>query len=300
MAYTALPDMRMPYDNDGTVVAYGPQSMTGSSAVAFAQGVSSYLTGADLILLNGSSWAVLAANPYVASSYNNVQMRPFWWFFPEQREVTGIVFGSPDPNATFSTTRGIYVVQGSNDTTNGADGTWETASLGSTTPDVARSVDGWRAHIYSVSLTGPKRVIRLALASDSNLSVTPVLLHLYGRKAAGQTPDDILFLDGLNSYAEFAAPEDFGDVPLATTTVRTFKVKNGSATHTANSINLQCNDADFAISTDNVTWVATINIASLAAGASSGVMYVRNTSPAIGSPLGPRFARIVATVASYT
>lgn len=46
--------------------------------------------------------------------------------------------------------------------------------------------------------------------------------------------------------------------------------------------------------------VATINIASLAAGAESATMYIRNTTPAIGSLLGPRFNRIVATVASWT
>ena len=125
------------------------------------------------------------------------------------------------------------------------------------------------------------------------------LLHIYGRKAAGQTPNDIVFLDGDNAFAEFATPEDFGDVPLGTTTVRQWKVKNTSATATAMTISLQCNDADFSISTDGSTWVVTIDIALLAAGATSGVMYIRDTTPNPGAPLGARFARIVCTVGSW-
>ena len=82
--------------------------------------------------------------------------------------------------------------------------------------------------------------------------------------------------------------------------MRQFRVKNDSATLTANTINLQCNDTDFAISTDGATWVATINIASLAAGAESATMYIRNTTPAAGNLLGPRFARIVALVGSWS
>jgi hypothetical protein len=70
--------------------------------------------------------------------------------------------------------------------------------------------------------------------------------------------------------------------------VRQFRIKNVSATRTAASINIQCNDTDFAISTDNVNWVTTINIASLAPGAESATMYWRCTTPAPGAQLGPR------------
>ena len=99
---------------------------------------------------------------------------------------------------------------------------------------------------------------------------------------------------------EYTACEDFGDQPLGTTVVRQFRLKNTSATKTANTINIQCNDAEAAISTDNVNWVVTINLASLAAGAESPTYYVRYTTPAAGSGLGPRYARIVTLVASYT
>ncbi len=105
------------------------------------------------------------------------------------------------------------------------------------------------------------------------------ILHVYGEKTAGQTPDDVIYIDhDTTPGVEYASPEDFGDQPLGTTVVRQFRLKNTSATKTAN----------------------TINIASLGAGAQSATMYVRCTTPAPGNPLGPRFARIVTTVASYT
>ena len=67
--------------------------------------------------------------------------------------------------------------------------------------------------------------------------------HLYGEKIAGQTPDDIIYINHDDTPgAEFTAPEDFGDQPLGTTVVRQFRVKNASATKTANTINIQCND----------------------------------------------------------
>lgn len=275
MTYPALPDQRMPYDDDGTVLYQG----------TLATGTTSVPTSPTVIEWNDR-------NIVGAGAIGNTGLTT-WLFFPEQREVTALYFtGEVGSGHTTS----AFTLAGSNDTTNGLDGTWETATLPGGAPSYVNNFS-WRAGIKAVSFTGAKRTIRIAYSvTGDQVSV----LHVYGQKAAGQTPDDILFLDGLASYAEFAAPEDFGDVPLATSSVRTFKVKNASATHTANTINLQCNDADFAISTDNVTWVTTINISSLAAGASSAVLYVRNTSPAIGDLLGPRFARIIATVASYT
>ena len=147
-------------------------------------------------------------------------------------------------------------------------------------------------------------MLRVRTTGTGGIGTTPYqfgLFHIYGEKAAGETPHDIIFIDhDTTPGVEYAAPEDFGDRPLGTSVVRQFRVKNVSPTLTANSINIQCNDSDFAISTDGVTWVVTINIASLAAGAESATLYMRNTTPAPGNPLGPRFARIVAIVGSWT
>jgi hypothetical protein len=301
MSYPAIPDMRMPYHRDGCVVGIGGTS--GTVATIFAGGIARYVSGSDLIELNDADNAALGtaipipavAGPVGASGVG------VWVFFPELREVTAHYMGLDVlGSALISTGALLLTVQGSNDTTNGVDGTWETASLGNGQGVGYAQLDGFRAYIKAISLTGGKRAIRFALQANVN-GLNLVLLHLYGRKAAGQTPDDIIFIDhDTTPGVEYAAAEDFGDRPLGTTVVRQFRVKNASTTKTANTINIQANDSDFTISTDGTTWVVTINIASLAALAESATMYIRNTTPAPGSLLGPRFAEVVAIVGSWT
>lgn len=271
----------------------------GSAGVAqrFALGVGGYLSGSDVIELNDGDLVATSLDMFQNTGSDRVT-RAYWWFFPEQREVTGLAI---QDDSTFRNLAGALVaVEGSNDTTNGVDGTWEVTSIIGTAYS-NRSLDGWRRSIWSISFTGGKRTVRIGLSAQSAGELSPRLIHWYGEKAAGETPDDIIFIDhDTTPGAEYAAPEDFGDRPLGTSVVRQFRVKNVSPTLTANSINIQCNDSDFAISTDGVTWVVTINIASLAAGAESATLYIRNTTPDPGALLGPRFARIVATVSSWT
>ena len=290
MPYTALPDRRMPYDNDGTVVAVSN---------LFTSGILAYPTQTNVQEVQGSDLTASTENYW---NRNDGDASSTWLFFPEQREITaGILWFTVSGTLSVNS----FTLQGSNDTTNGIDGTWETASLpaGSIVRQYAQ-VDDWRTQIKAVSFTGGKRTIRWQLVSNDVSGGQPwylVAMHLYGEKVAGQTPDDVIYIDhDTTPGVEYAAPEDFGDQPLGTTVVRQFRLKNASATKTANSINVQCNDADFAISTDGTTWVVTINIASLGPGAQSATMYVRCTTPAPGNLLGPRFARIVTTVASYT
>jgi hypothetical protein len=284
MPYTALPDRRMPYDNDGTLVGYATNGLI--------YGVQGWADGTQRLEMQDEDWTAAIDN------FGNTDWMIFL-FFPETREITAFAAYGRNQQTTgpcFSQS-----LTGSADSTNGLDGTWETASLpgGSSYPANAYS---WRESIKPISFTGPKRVLRVYFAdSDGNDSNQLVYLHVYGEKAAGQTPDDVIFINHDDTPGgEYTACEDFGDQPLATTVVRQFRLKNASSSKTANTINIQCNDTDFAISTDNVNWVVTINLASLAAGAESPTYYVRCTTPAVGGLLGPRFARIVTTVASYT
>lgn len=290
MTYTALPDRRMPYHRDGTVVAYS----TLTALDSFALGVAGYLSGAERIELNDADLVTVGTLGGGARNNN----RAVWFFFPELREVSAYSIGH-----VYDVAGGAVTIQGSNNSTNGMDGTWEDAALGGTGLYETSATDGWRSTIGTISFTGPKRVVRIKLATVGSVGGegTWPLIHLYGEKAAGETPDDLIFVDhDTTPGAEYTAPEDFGDRPLGTTLVRQFRVKNTSATLTANAINLQCNDTDFAISTDGVTWVVTINLASLAAGAESATMYIRNSTPAPGAIIGPRFAEIVAVVGSWT
>jgi len=281
MPYTALPDRRMPYDIDGTVVYQSINIASGMLDLA-SSGTKTEWNDYDYSI--AGTWTVGAA-------------LQTWWWFPETREVTAFYVFYFTGN-TVAPAQGVASVVASNDSTNGLDGTWETATLSGGSPAYVDNFN-WRSGVKPISLTGPKRTIKIQSAGTGNQEVA--IAHIYGEKAAGQTPEDLIFIDhDTTPGVEYAAPEDFGDMPLGTTATRQFRVKNTSATKTANTINIQCNDSDFVISTDNATWVVTINITSLAAGAESSTMYVRCTTPAIGSFLGPRHARIVATVASYT
>jgi len=295
MPYTALPDMRIPYDNDGTVFAFGSTEM----------GITAYPTAAVAIELQDEDFVLpygTGAGAGLNPGGSNATARSWWFFFPEQREVTGTYCYFRGGDGVSTTNIALGAVYGSNDTTNGVDGTWETASLPAGVPAYTPQFDDWRSGIKTISFTGGKRTVRAALVATSNRPIVqPYIVHLYGEKVAGQTPDDVIYIDhDTTPGVEYQAPEDFGDQPLGTTVVRQFRVKNTSATKTANAINVQCNDADFAISTDGTTWVVTINITSLGPGAQSATMYVRCTTPAPGNLLGPRFARIVTTVSSYT
>lgn len=313
MSYPALPDQRMPYDNDGTVIAVGNDyqgitSYPSQARLQYAQGLNAVAGAYNDNNPGGITWTT------PSGSYARV-----WLFFPEAREVTAVYaqsgqsLGGVGPNAYGNGSFGgitndacrITAIAGSNDSTNGQDGTWETASLPQGAPTVpAPDLFAWRSGIKAVSFTGGKRVVRITFGSyDRNYGSTfyVPLLHLYGEKVAGQTPDDLLYIDhDTTPGVEYQAPEDFGDRPLGTSVVRQFRIKNSSASKTANAINVQCNDADFVISTDGVTWVVTINISSLGPGAESATLYVRNTTPGVGTVLGPRFARIVTIAGSWT
>lgn len=292
MPYTALPDRRISYDNDGTVWAHSAENTD------FVNGIAGYLTQAQAIEHNDDD-RVDPSGGWTLSNRNAPKCG--WLFFPEVRAVTGVVMGFIYYGGNAPS---LITFQGSSDTTNGVDGTWETASIPGGSPIYSDlSIDGWRKSIKAVSFTGGKRTIRWkwTTTGGDGGGGSFYLVHLYGQKSSGQSPDDIVFIDhDTTPGIEYTAPEDFGDRPLGTTSVRQFRIKNTSASLTANTIAIQCNDTDFAISTDNVTWVVTINIGSLAAGAQSATMYIRNTTPGAGNLLGPRFARIVATVGSWS
>jgi hypothetical protein len=292
MPYTALPDMRIPYDNDGTVVGQGGVYNGGTSGEA--TGVTNWYSGSTLTGWQSYPWGSTGGLNGGGSTFPMCT----WLFFPESREVTAYVAyetrGGGDSTVDYW--------KGSNNSTNGLDGTWETASLPSGTSQPGTAYD-WRGVIKPISFTGGKTVVRLVTSgtTNGNQQCQIAMLHVYGEKVAGQTPDDVIYINHDDTPGvEFTAAEDFGDQPLSTTVVRQFRVKNTSSTKTANTINIQCNDSEFIISEDGVNWVVTINIASLSAGAESATLYVRCTTPAPGSSIGPRFGRIVTTVASYT
>ena len=297
MTYPAITARRMPYDIDGAEIGY--RSILGQNIEnAFSLGIDSWLSSGSKNNLNG----VQRTEVWDASGawYERPCSICFWFFFPEKREISNLALyftaytaeenwdGSNPPK-----------LQGSNDTTNGMDGTWEDAVV--TIPIKCRDTDYWRSTIVPVSFSENKKTIRLGLGKyNGDVPISLTGIHLYGQKAAGQTPDDILLVDA-STGAEFTALKDWGDRPEGTTVIWSFKLKNASTGKIANNVNVQLNHADFTIAwASDGPWQSTLDIASIGVGALSNTIYVRNQLAPPLLTLGPKQARVIATVGSWT
>lgn len=281
MAYPTLPDRRMAWDIDGTKVYLGAN-----------------INGPQYLEPAGS---MTNANSFDTPDYNNQRYfgsasRSFWFFFPELRIVTAYWgWWYVSQWGGYNT---VQSISGSADSTNGLDGTWESAYLPAGLPsrDYAYS---WRSSIKPCSFTQPIKVFRISASyGDDGYYTAMAQQHIYGHKASWETPNDIVFVDA-SSGIEFPIDLDWGDLPLSAPVKKQFKVKNVSSTMTANTIQLTCSDTDFTISEDDVTYGTTINLSSLTAGSSSSTYYVKGIPPADGLP-GPRAPRIKLTVGSWT
>ena len=285
MTYPIIPSRRMPYDIDGTEVGY----RIGGN---FGNGIASWLSSGQKGEINTTlnhTGTVLAAGFTTASSM-------LWFFFPEAREITHMT-----ALLTITGTLQATVVAGSNNSTNGMDGDWEAAVLPDGNPATqSTNLDIWRTHVRSVSFSEPKKIVRCRfLTSGTNARAAIRRVFVYGSKAAGQTPDDILIMT--NTTDEFTALKDWGDRPEGTVELSSFRLKNASTTKTANNINVQLNHDDFLISwSDTGPWVTFVDIASLSPGAVSSPIYVKNELPPPLLILGPRAARVVVGVGSWT
>lgn len=287
MPYPALPDRAIPYHLDGTV----------AKIITIADGVIHTPSAVELAELNDQDLVDVFTS--VAYTGKDVMLV---FFFPEARDIAAI-FGLCRADGG---PLGIDKVEGSNDTTNGSDGTWVTASAPSGyNPDVA-DFDSWRKSIATLNFSGVAyQSIRVSFAMGSGGANYRAfqMLHIYGQKDAGVTPDDILFLDAEAADVEFDAPLDFGDRPTGTSLQHQIKIKNASGTLTANNIDITVTDPDDIIrigDTSSGPWVTTKNIASLAPGVKSAVIYVKCETPVPPTPLEPKRAAIDASVGSWT
>lgn len=276
MPYLAITSRRMPYDIDGTAIGYGSSGVGG--------GVTSWVSSSNAIALNNES---------LSNAYNSRHDHTFWFFFPEKREIEHLAFAATAVKSL------AYTVYGSNDTTNGMDGTWEACVFPNGAPLInVSNVDSWRSDLKPVSFSEPKKVLRIGFTGLTDRTVK--LIHIYGRKASGETPEDILICDA-STGNELTALMDWGDRPEGTTVIKSFKIKNTSTTKIANNVNLQLDHADFLMSfSSSGPWQATLDISSIPPNSLSAEIFVRN---ALGPPLltlGPKAARVIATVGSLT
>lgn len=290
MSYAAVNEHRMPYDVDGTEVGFRSQDGIDTISQMIGNGLASWLDSTSKGNLNKEN----RAQTWHVGDYRLGGV--FWFFFPELREVNkvGLLWNSTN-NCTFSS----QIIQGSADTTNGVDGTWETAVYSMPAPNT--DMDFWRNKIFTLSFSGPVKALRIGFYETSPRFNYLGLcgIHLYGRKAVGQQPDDVVLTDAAG--VELTSLIDFGDQPEGTTELQSFKIKNTSGSKIANSVNIQLNHTDFTISfSQDGPWQSVLDISSIGPGSLSSTIFVRNL---LGPPLltlGPKAARAIVTVGSWT
>jgi hypothetical protein len=280
MSYSALPGNGIPYHIDGTVVkCYSSDGMVEATLNSTQMGE---LNDEDYTLVNPAN---------ITSTYYFLT-----FFFPEERELEGVF-------AVFAAEYNYYgplYVKGSNDTTNGFDGTWETASAPGGYNTAEMNQDSWRKNIKAGGFSTAYKTWRLEFTNGGN-GKGMTICHLYGSKGSGETPDDIIFLDAEDSDAEFAASLDYGDRPAGTSVTHQIKLQNTSATLTANTIDISVTHDNWLLSTSGSgPWSASLEISSLGPGVKSSIIYVKNTTDEPPADLGPQRVPIIVEVTSWT
>lgn len=257
--YPDVPAPRMAFDRDGST---GARVSSSNAIVA--------LTQTELQQINNETNGEIS-NSDVGARYAII--------FPQLRDVAGYFIYS-------GLTTFFKDISTSVNTTNGLDGTWVIQSANPTA--ITNSSPGYRSNIQTVTWAGVKAVRFRTVDTGWNWG-----MHLYGTITAGQTPDRLRAwhptldepLDD-NTSAD-GAHFDWGDIQRNTTSDKTFRIKNNSATLTANSIAINQEAltdttptvaSQFTFS-DGGAFASSINIGSLAPGAISPVITKRYTRP---------------------
>lgn len=262
--YPDAPSWRMAYDRDGT------QVFKINSANVITQ-----LTSSDIIAMNDES-----NSSYPGAGYNSGSSS-LVWIFPELRDLDG--YASIALNGSYSPSSMTIAV--SVDTTNGLDGTWTTIST--TIPTRAEVKPLYRTGIVSSTALGIRALKMTAGAVGAN-EWTVAAVHLYGEPAPGENPNRLALWHPTLDQRVTPAYFDWGNVPRSSSADRLFRVKNLSSTLTATSVRVAMETftdttpsvpAQHTLSTDGATFLAQVNIGSLAPGAISSPLTMRRITP---------------------
>ena len=286
--YTDIPGTRFALDQDGSVANFRNIS-TGGGWI----NVTSSL---------GSALDTLTEDFIDLTTITEDQTWEFAVGFPEPRTINGIFLASAAGAGGTNSNTYYY----STDTTDGTDGTWTTF----TGPNWIDSVGPLKPYYRSsLAAFGPLtniKGIRWRQGHANNFSSWHRIycLHIYGSRPLTSV-DRLAFWHPTSDQALTAAYLDFGDHPQGTSTIRQFRLKNISGSLTADNITLSVSDTDnefngnLLVSLDNITYLASVNIGALAAGAISGTLYVRRTVGAAETAT-QRSARLLANAATWS
>lgn len=284
MPYPPITSHRIPYDIDGTEVAI-------RNDASAHLGITGWVSQPTLAELNNEDFVPV----FTHTSIPGIQ-RTLYFFFPERREIEGVCYSAYD----YSNSQNI-IIQGSNDTANGMDGTWETATFpNGKPPNNATYQDWFIKNVKPVSFSTSYKTLRVIITTSYGTGVTAHWygLHLYGTKAYGEQTNDIIFCDAEGN--PLTKLTDWGDRPEGTTEFKSFKVKNTSPNKIANNINIQFNHEDFLMSFNpDGPWQATLDISSLPPLGYSSTIYIKNQLKPPPLLLGPKSARIIVSVGSW-
>lgn len=276
--YPDVPDHRIAYDRDGSIGFWYDTSQT----------VNQY-SQAYLQNLNDEDDSTTGRAGDANGMYREGVI------FPEPRDIAGYFLAASASPTNLET---------STDTTNGVDGTWTARG---NPVNGGNSKPGYRNAIQSVNWPGVKG-IRWRHAASFGPDNYVRMFAVYGSPSSGEAPDRLRIWHPTSDVEVAGYHFDFGDVPRAAVVSKTFRVKNPSATLTANDVTLSVealsdtspsNVSQYEFSDDGTNFSSTLNIGNLAPGATSGVITLRRTTN-VNATLGIWTCRFVASAASYT
>lgn len=293
MGYPQPPGRAIAYHLNGTVV----------KLVDTQNGVLASLDATQMSELNDYDYDSIAGLPGGLIGTNRIYLV---FSFPEPHHLRGLFalwYGRP------SVTDWGYlaptIVEGSNDSTNGLDGTWTQAvpdaGWGNNTDSPA--FDAWR---YPSSGTFPNDAafkvwrVRWDGAGYDFEQGGLRICHLYGHPEAGSQSD---FLEWVDTGGQpLSLDLIFGAVPAGTSSILGAALVNRSTTKTAQNITITVDDPDDIIRigwSSNGPWELSLTISSLAPGEQSATIYVKAEPPAPPTPLKPHRAPILASVGAW-
>ena len=283
--YADVPGQRFAYDLDNTQVKFKD---TSNGIVTDQSGSRSLMNDED-----GDVWT--------SPGFNDGNNKEIIFIFPELRNITGY-FVSVNNNASGRLVTGAFYY--SSDTTDGQNGTWTQAQAnwGYTTLTTPAYRTGIDRTINLTNVKGLRFVVRITDTYYGN-NILVNFMHIYGSVVSGQNPDRLMFWHPTLSQECDAAFFDWGDISQGSVQTKTFRLKNNSASLSANSITLSASDVSttmaLTFSSDGSTYVSSLSVGTLAAGATSGTLYVKRTVPA-NETVRLQAARLRATASSWT
>lgn len=217
-----------------------------------------------------------------------------WFLFPCLMDIhTMSVWGATDLVTNVNT---------SVDSTDGVDGTWTSRTFTPATASVGPFNPYWRTLNGGGSWGGIKWLRFNAFDHDFRM------VHLFGKPTAGELPDRLEVWHPTLNQRIGPADLDWGNAARSSSADKTFRVKNLSATYTANTITVGMEattdpsptmTGQHTISNDGTNFFSSRTITSLAPGAISAVHTLRRVTPS-NAQLSTWALRMYARAASWT